>query len=153
MTRRLANVGTISHGTLRTEDLLSAFASELEWNVQRNAVEWCSDEGRECRDRYLALAAEASEIEDFDSEAAIDLVNELQDSLNEFAPAYCYFGANEGDGSDFGFWPCLEEIEELERVSDPSEVEHHLGEACVFVNDHGNMTVYNADGTIALELV
>ena len=33
-----------------------------------------------------------------------EIVNDLMDALNEYAPDGYYFGAIEGDGSDFGFW-------------------------------------------------
>jgi hypothetical protein len=150
-TMKYGTIGTISHATLRTEDLLEAFASELEYQVQRNAAEWCSDKGRKQRDAYLKLVAEAEEI-DVDSDDACELVNELSDALEDFAPPYCYFGNTEGDGSDFGFWPSRETIEELPRVNDSDEA-RALGEDCAFVNDHGNVTVYSGDGSVILELV
>lgn len=149
---KTASIGSISHGTLRTEDLLESFAGELERLVQRNADAWCSDDGRKRRDKYLSLIGEAREI-DPDHEDAQELVNDLIDELNDFAPPYCCFGAHEGDGSDFGFWPMMDSIEELPCVSDPSEVEQHRGEDCRFVNDHGNVTVYDAEGKPVLELV
>jgi hypothetical protein len=157
-----ASVGSISHGTLRTEDLLDAFAYELEYHVSRNPAMWVGATGRKERDRLMALIGEAREIDadkaleegNEDSiERAHDLCLELSDALNDFAPPYCYFGAHEGDGSDFGFWPCMDQIEELTKISDPSDVADHLGEPCAFVNDHGNVTVYAADGTVVLELV
>lgn len=153
---RYASLGSISHGTLRTEDLLEAFATELEYHVQRNADEWCSDDGRKERDRLLALVHEARET-DPEGDDACELVNvELPDALQAFAPPYCTFGAHEGDGSDFGFWfagqECLDE-NDVVRVADPSEVEQHLGEKCYYVNDHGNLTIYGADGKPCLELV
>jgi len=87
------DIGTIIHGTLRVEDLLPAFADELER----------LDESGE----HTKLIKEAKSF-DFegndDEEAAYWIVDELANVLNEFAPEGCYFGVNEGDGSDFGFW-------------------------------------------------
>ena len=102
---KYANFGTVSHGTLRNEDLLNAFARELEWQVERNADYYqSSDYHRQNRDKFLALVWDAREC-DPDSEQADYMVNEsLPDALQEFAPAYAYFGSHMGDGSDFGFW-------------------------------------------------
>lgn len=140
------SLGTISHATLRTEDLLEAFADELEHLVQANGKTGMANQ------TAVDLINDAREVEDFDSEEASEIVQELSDALNEYAPPYCYFGANEGDGSDFGFWPCMEQIEELPRV-ECSDDAKELGEDCLFVNDHGNVTVYGGDGSIILELV
>ena len=148
---KYASIGSISHGTLRTEDLLATFADEIEYQVQRNADEWCSDQGRIDRNNFLRLANEAREI-DPDGEDAAELIDELGDTLEHFAPPYCYFGANEGDGSDFGFWPCMDEIDELPHVEDSDEAKA-LGEDCAFVNDHGNVTVFGGDGSTIIDLV
>jgi hypothetical protein len=171
MTNRKATIGTISHGTHRNEDMLSAFATELEYltHFERSRAQ-------------LDLIEEARAITNFDSETATEIVHELFDALEELAPAYCYFGAHEGDGADFGFWPLHDAIEELPHISNPSEHPANIaqdiaasalrgewdviaelarkltesdciGEDCAFVNDHGNVTVYNANGAIILELV
>lgn len=87
------SVGTISHGTLRTVDLLHAFACELQ------RIAGASDLASEALERANALHGSADETES-DSE----LVAELQDALDAAAPAGMYFGTLEGDGSDFGFW-------------------------------------------------
>ena len=105
ITVRPAEVGSVSHGTLRTEDLLEAFASELLHHIQRNANAWSSDAGRKERDRLTDLAQAAAEVTDYDSEEAAELVTELCDALQEFAPPDVAFGAHEGDGADFGYWP------------------------------------------------
>jgi hypothetical protein len=85
-------IGTVIHATLRTEDLLAAFADELEHLGANNP-------------EHVALAQEARTINP-DDEWADEFVSDLMDALNEYAPDGCYFGAHEGDGSDFGFWPC-----------------------------------------------
>jgi hypothetical protein len=103
-----AAVGTVSHGTLRTADLLDTFACELEHLVCRNADAWCSDEGRKLRDQHMKLIGDAREI-DPDHEDAGEIVSELQDALQSFAAPGCYFGTTEGDGSDFGFWQLEDE--------------------------------------------
>jgi hypothetical protein len=106
---RKATPGTVSQGTLRTEDLLDAFASELEHNVQRNAEAWCSDNGRIARHRYMRLVGAARECDPLEDETAADLVSELIDAIGEFAPAGHYFGAHPGDGADFGYWQSEED--------------------------------------------
>lgn len=139
-----ASVGSISHGTLRTIDLLVAFADELEY----------LDANRTYAELIAEARARASSETAAESDDAGDVVAELTDALNEFAPPYCYFGAHPGDGSAFGFWPDMDSIEELPRVADPADVpEGGTGEECAFVNDHGNVTVYGADGRVILELV
>ena len=138
-----ATVGSISHGTLRTIDLLRAFAFELSY-LSGDYAELVNlaDE------RHEAIDVDADNETPEDSE----LVNELIDALNELAPAYCYFGAHEGDGSDFGFWPSMEAIDELPRIQNV-EGEDIPAEDHAYVNDHGNVTVYNAAGAVILELV
>jgi hypothetical protein len=39
---------------------------------------------------------------------ASEIIADMMDALNDLAPAGYYFGAHEGDGSDFGFWPLSE---------------------------------------------
>lgn len=98
---KYAELGSVSTGTLRIEDLLEAFSYELEVLVQDNAEFWCGDAGRECRDAYMRTVWAAREV---DSDAAAYSLDEISDALNEFAPSGAYFGAHPGDGADFGFW-------------------------------------------------
>ena len=139
----MTQIGTIIHGTLRNEDLLDAFASELE-SITQHVVGPAKSE-------LAKLIAEAREC-DPDGDEASDIIDELQDALGIYAPPYCYFGTTEGDGSDFGFWPAMESIDDLPRVESSDEA-RELGEDCAFVNDHGNVTVFGADGSVLLELV
>lgn len=137
-------VGTISHATLRAEDLMISFADELERIDADHLLV------REAAAVQTLWAAGWNDI--YEHEMAADLVNELQDALNEHAPPYCYFGTSEGDGSDFGFWPSMDAIEELPRIQNV-DGEEIPDEDHAYVNDHGNVTVYGADGSVILELV
>jgi len=130
-------LGTVSHGTMRNEDLIPAFRELLEE----------LDEDKE----YVDLIADCKEIEesgDYDAEIAWIVLEELIDALYCFSPGYCYFGARIGDGSDYGYWANLESIEatiqdgELLSVSDLSDVPRGHNEFVVVTNDHGNMTLY-----------
>ena len=88
--------GTIISGTHRPEDLVPALHAELitrldyrlSWEraVSRDARRWI--EGR----NELADTAE--------------LVSDLVSALDNLSPEGVRFGAHEGDGSDFGYWPC-----------------------------------------------
>ena len=139
-----AYVGSISHGTLRQPDLLNAFADTL------------ASFDRTFDDSEAKALATLLEI-DSDycaglTDIAAEVLNDMDARLQEYAPPYCYFGASEGDGSDFGFWPNMEAIEDLPRVQNV-DGEELPDEDHAYVNDHGNVTVYSADGSVILELV
>lgn len=137
-------IGSISHGTLRNIDLLEAFADELD------RIETDRNDVAEARAILTLHNAGWSGIADH--EYSCELVDALTDALNEYAPAYCYFGTTEGDGSDYGFWPSMESVEELPRVNDSDEAKA-LGEDCIYVNDHGNVTLFGGDGAVIWEIV
>ena len=149
-------LGTVSEGTLRTEDLLPVFA---------NIIKSLSDEPH-----FEQLAWLAIEVPDDDT------VDALIDALNELCPPFVYFGAHPGDGADFGFWPDHDGLQDALRTSTDSYCfdchhwpeEHGTGfhaEICdcpeycadseeqylpednliVHVNDHGNVTVMDMD--------
>ncbi len=166
LTIKPASLGSISHGTLREEDLLNAFGNELEWQLRRNGEYFASPENFALRDKLTALHGEHCDL--FDDEGELDaekfeeaseLINDLSDALCQFAPPYCYFGAHCGDGSDFGFWPDMDAIEELPAIAGNSaeaiaaEQSDDFSTDVRYVNDHGNVTVYGADGSVLLELV
>ena len=89
--------GTVIHGTLREEDLFEAFFDvyvQLPGATPGRALLYLKDWEPE------------------DHAYRPDVLQELADELNALAPEGLYFGANEGDASDFGFWPVEEEDEE-----------------------------------------
>ena len=154
-----ASIGTVSHGTLNEDDLIEAFWNELEWQLGRQERVPGTDECKELdklRENVLGRIQDSCWDENGDLIEDMDVIDEaiidLCDALDTFAPAYCYFGAHMGDGSDFGYWPDFDAIDELPNVQDSDEA-RELGEDCKFVNDHGNVTVYAGNGSIVLELV
>lgn len=77
---------TISHGTMRPEDLIPKFLEvleELNPKVGESAKRW----------NELAI-----------QEAQSQFLSELFDLLDQEAPEGFYFGPHPGDGSDYGFW-------------------------------------------------
>lgn len=93
-----ACIGSISTGTMRTEDLIKTFSNELR-RLQDEGFGTHSDLLARC-DQYLRI----SEPTDAEQEMGADLLDYLFDALDEYAPEGCYFGAHEGDGADYGFW-------------------------------------------------
>lgn len=94
--------GTVSHGTLLTYDLANAFLGALETvapAVYQQLVFPCG-----MVPDYLRAIVAGRSSDYWQTEAADDFVASLFDALNEHAPEGYYFGAHEGDGSDFGFW-------------------------------------------------
>jgi hypothetical protein len=86
-------LGSVSHGTMRAEDLIPAFLSEIR-SIEQAA-------GAALLSQTSGLAAELIE---YDTEQADEILQELADALDQAAPFGYVFGAHPGDGSDFGFW-------------------------------------------------
>jgi len=156
-----ASFGSVSTSTLKTEHLLSAFISELEWQLQRNGEFFSQPENFTLRDKLNAIVGEAQDcfaengetIDPDKEDIASELVNEtFPDTFSEyFAPAYSYFGAHCGDGADFGYWPIdIEEIkEQVEFCSSRSQEypdDDFTGE-WLHINERGNCTLYVRDET------
>lgn len=140
---KYASIGSISEATLRTQDLLEAFADTLQ--------SLCDDNpDHESHDTHQSLVSQAysilDECEDLDeNDDAIWLVNEdLPDALNEHAAPYCYFGTHIGDGACFGFWVSQDAIEELASYADYDDRDHDH----IVVNDHGNVAYIDATGAM-----
>lgn len=151
-----AQCGTVSHGTLRTEDLLNAFANELEWQIRRNGEYFSQPEHFAFRDKLNKLVGDAFDMFDESGETltteadengwADEMVNNLADCLsNNFAPMYGSFGSHPGDGSDFGYWLDVDHAKEsVDFVSSRGQefpADDFRGE-WLHINDHGNCTLY-----------
>jgi hypothetical protein len=145
-------LGSISHGTLRTADLLESFADELERFINPLMLEAAKAPYAAwalliSNSRAEAIRLLRNEIGGDEESAAV--LDRLYDALETFAPPYCYFGSNEGDGADMGFWLAPEwEIMAQEDgvpiVRSLSQVaEGYVGDVLV-TTDHRNVTLYNA---------
>ena len=112
---KYAQPGTVSHGTLRTEDLIDTFASVLESLADANRYTSAGDEraltelNGNIDDLLGRIERCKAEREDYyECESAEWHLNDLIELLSAFAPPGHHFSAHEGDGSDFGFWPSEE---------------------------------------------
>ncbi len=144
MSKKIAGFGSISSGTMRKEDLIPDFVWELHHIFKHRSKKLSIIEYRlkmaekfenknDTPDEYWN-----NELSDWDLEFLFDM-------LDEYSPAYGYFGANTGDGSDYGFW--LSESFEYDfeglKIEDLSEVNKDYFGEILHINDHGNMTLYN----------
>jgi len=84
-------LGSVSHGTMRTPDLIEAFLAEI------RSIEQAAETSL-LPSPVAAAAEQAIEAED-DSEQAQEILEELTDALNLAAPFGYVFGAH-----PFGFW-------------------------------------------------
>ena len=112
--------GTRIHATLRAEDLIPAFLGaadaaieywSLNWSERfANGLESCKTIGQWHAslgelERQWSKIPDGPERSQSDLEDMDYLLHEsLFDLLDSLAPEGYYFGATEGDGSDFGFW-------------------------------------------------
>jgi len=154
-------IGSISHGTLRTQDLLPAFLEtltalggeipkDLECTSHIEYWNWPSLDTTACDDDdEFWVSEEAS----WDMEA-------LTDALQTLCPPFVYFGTLEGDGADFGFWVDRDAIQEAIDptsclVSINANGDYVLEEdgVIVQVSDHGNVTVMDLERNVIWSVV
>jgi hypothetical protein len=91
----MTEIGTVIHGTHRNEDILPALLDVLE-------IELAADQFRQ-----IQIAAKRAKAQGWMDEF---IWENLFDAMNDIAPKDCYFGAHEGDGSDFGFWKICDDF-------------------------------------------
>ena len=145
-------LGSISHGTLRTQDLLPVFLetltalggdvpSDLECGAHIEYLNWPGPGTTACDedDKFWS------------SEEAMWDMEALTDGLNNLCPPFVYFGTLEGDGADFGFWPDRDSLDEAltrhdvpDRDRDGCQVLEDEG-VIIQVSDHGNVTVMDLE--------
>jgi hypothetical protein len=100
---------SLSHGTHRNEDLLPAFLFFLEEHDERTAQRFNSELVELGFGHSMCGASGLGNSDEwpdgFGDDEASELVHEMFDAIDRLAPSGYYFGAHQGDGSDFGFWP------------------------------------------------
>src|ERR1035437_7618406 len=94
------NIGSVSSATMRAEDLIPCFISEL-----RSQRPLKREHQRLIRTIEQAMNANNMETgEYFDSDDADYDLEALFDALDAYCLPYFYFGAHPGDGADYGYW-------------------------------------------------
>ena len=139
-------LGSISHGTLRTQDLLPVFLetltalggdvpSDLECGAHIEYLNWPGPGTTACDedDKFWS------------SEEAMWDMEALTDGLNNLCPPFVYFGTLEGDGSDFGFWPNYDGMTEA-NIEGLDEFE--ADGAIVKYTGNGNVTVMDMERNV-----
>ena len=130
---KYGTAGSIISGTMRPEDLIPSFCEELR-SLGHRSKELTQIEKEQNKAGYYE-----SEDSEYDLESLFNM-------LDSPSMPYFYFGSHAGDGSDYGFWLselCIEDFDGL-KVEDTSQVsDSYIGEV-LHVNDHGNITLYNA---------
>jgi hypothetical protein len=132
---------------MKSEDLLSALSSELEYQMKRQTTRFPRGKLRKLllwADRLGRVMEHSDTPDDYASAA----VAELFEALEQFALPYGYFGSLEGDGADYGYWLQSNLVEDFDglKVDDTSEVPRSYRGEVLHVNDHGNVTLYISNG-------
>ena len=169
---RYLEFGSYSSATMREEDLIPCFLDAAEGlrlsKLDRKQV-------RDIRKRYHGSDPDNDKpplngCEPYWPEGAAEDCFELFDILDRYAPPYCYFGAHEGDGADYGCWPVSELFTDTSQGSYDGDCyrcgDHHPSEFgnpenggidepidpsygyALRVNDHRNCTLYRRVGKI-----
>lgn len=105
---------SLSHGTMRNEDLIPDFMFFLQNVKEKCEITVIVDQIQKEVDNLEIVAYEGYSGPYYkDQETASYILNEdIWDTLNSIAPEFTYFGSSEGDGADYGFWTAEESLEE-----------------------------------------
>jgi hypothetical protein len=145
---RTPTLGSISTGTLRTEDLLHAVIGEVEYLFGADYIETHKD----ANDWIIKPLIAAKAVTDYDSDDAGFILDELIDALNEYAPAHVSLGMHPGDGADLGWWPGdFDGCDTVPVDQGPNGDGAFIDTECglyVEINDHGNTTVKQLGGDV-----
>ena len=132
-------LGSISTGTLRTQDLLEAFHSTIAASGTPPAL------------------AEDGYIDGGEPYSAGELLEVYTEQLESLCPPFVYFGTLEGDGADFGFWVDWDRLNEArQNIGMASESDEEIlkeDNVIVQVSDHGNVTVMDMERNIIWSVV
>lgn len=142
--------GTISHGTLKTEDIIEAAINSLAEVAPKRAKEM-GEAVDKLREETKGDPYSNGAIEEF-------LHEELFQAMEAYLRPYFRFGSHEGDGSDIGVWLDHESLDEAIRegdVWDTRKGDHPRVSWAhkLVVSDHGNMTLYYRNGKQAWGIV
>lgn len=126
--------GAYSEGTLRPDDLFSAFESAA------NRVRM----SRADRNAVRKIVAEAGRVNESCAEDYLlsELVDELQTILETYAPPGFYFGSLDGDGACFGCFPAPDVPATTTdyRATGTSDLDRLAPDGTLFyVSDHGDI--------------
>ena len=101
-TKKVAEPGTVIHGTMRNEDLIPAFIHFI-WLHDKELARYYWNDNAEL---LQALCDKNAGIETdyWSSDNADFSLGELFALMDTFAPEGYYFGSHPGDGSDYGYW-------------------------------------------------
>lgn len=147
---RKISIGSISTGTMRTEDLIPVFLDTLAYYAPRNA-EYII---RKYEIPYTKHSTNEELAAWCDTDTAAYVLNEVLfyelDYIAQSLP-FTWFGTHPGDNSDYGFWRMdiyeLIQDGDLLRFDDatrnPTRAELQDYTHYARVNDHGNITIYN----------
>ena len=128
------NIGSVSSGTMRAEDLIPTFISVLE-----GQPELIPEHKQLCEEIKQRMGEEGY----FESDGcSYDLNEDLFDALQHYAPQYFYFGAHPGDGADYGFWLLEDFLTEFEGWKGPDAPPEDYEGEWLHISDHGNMELY-----------
>jgi|SRR5215469_6658843 len=131
------NMGSVSCGTMREEDLIPRFLYELKLMRPLH---------REHRKLIREIEHNMETVKNYFAsyEAGCDLNDGLFDALGAYALPYFYFGAHPGDGADYGYWLSENFDDDFDglKVDDLAGVPKGFSGEVLVVNDHGNMSLY-----------
>ena len=106
-------LGSVSSGTLRTEDLLPVFAytlADLARSPVSNTLVFKSEHMAEIWQDAIDTIDQDTHPDAEDS--GPEQLAALIDAIQEYCPPFVFFGAHPGDGADFGFWPDWEALDD-----------------------------------------